>query len=72
VHRPGTLFAAGLITGEALMGIFIAVPIVLSERADVLAVPEALHFNQWVGLIVLAVVAWMLYRTSNKGIATAG
>ncbi|MGO4775048.1 OPT family oligopeptide transporter, partial [Lysobacter sp. 2RAB21] len=33
VHRPGTLFAAGLITGEALMGIAIAFPIVISTRA---------------------------------------
>jgi putative OPT family oligopeptide transporter len=71
VHRPGTLFAAGLITGEALMGIAIAIPIVVSGRADVLAVPEALHFNQWVGLAVVAVVAWLLYRTSNKGMAMA-
>ena len=71
VHRPGTLFAAGLITGEALMGIAIAVPIVLTERADVLAVAEALHFNQWVGLGVLAVVAWLLYRSSMKAGAAA-
>ena len=66
VHRPGTLFAAGLITGEALMGIAIAVPIVVTERSDVLAVAESLHFNQWVGLAVLAVVAWMLYRSSAR------
>ncbi|MGY1459517.1 MULTISPECIES: OPT family oligopeptide transporter [unclassified Luteimonas] len=66
IHRPGTLFAAGLITGEALMGIAIAVPIVLTERADVLAVAESLHFNQWVGLAVLAVVAWLLYRSGAK------
>ena len=59
------------LSGEALMGIAIAVPIVVSGRADVLAVPEALHFNQWVGLVVLTVVAWLLYRTSNKGMATA-
>ncbi|QSX78335.1 OPT family oligopeptide transporter [Agrilutibacter solisilvae] len=67
IHRPGTLFAAGLITGEALMGIAIAVPIVLTSRADVLAAPAALHFNQWVGLGVLTVVGWLLYRTSSKG-----
>ena len=66
MHRPGTLFAAGLITGEALMGIAIAVPIVVTERSDVLAVAESLHFNQWVGLAVLAVVAWMLYRSSAR------
>ncbi|MBN8726604.1 MAG: oligopeptide transporter, OPT family [Xanthomonadales bacterium] len=66
IHRPGTLFAAGLITGEALMGIAIAIPIVVSERADVLALPAALHFNQWIGLAVLAMVGWLLYRTGAK------
>jgi len=66
IHRPGTLFSAGLITGEALMGIAIAVPIVVSGSADVLALPEAWHFNQWIGLVVLAVVGWLLYRTGSK------
>jgi len=66
IHRPGTLFSAGLITGEALMGIAIAIPIVVSERADVLALPASLHFNQWVGLAVLAAVAWLLYRTATR------
>ena len=66
LHRPGTLFAAGLITGEALMGILIAIPIVVSGRADVIALPEALQQGQWVGLAVLAVVGWLLYRTGAK------
>jgi len=66
IHRPGTLFAAGLITGEALMGIAIAIPIVASARADVLALPEAWQFNKWAGLAVLAVVGWLLYRSSKK------
>lgn len=66
IHRPGTLFAAGLITGEALMGIAIAVPIVVSSRADVLALPASMHFGQWLGLLVLALVAWLLYRTSAR------
>ena len=66
IHRPGTLFSAGLITGEALMGIAIAIPIVVSARADVLALPEAFHFNQWIGLAVLAVVGWLLYRTGAR------
>ena len=25
------------------------------------------HFGQWVGLAVLAVVGWLLYRTSTQG-----
>ncbi len=36
-----------MITGEALMGIFIAVPIVAVGSADVLALPEAAHFGGW-------------------------
>lgn len=67
IHRPGVLFSAGLITGEALMGILIAIPIVVSERADVLALPEQFHFGQFVGLIVLALVGWLIYRTGVKG-----
>ncbi|MGE4366855.1 OPT family oligopeptide transporter [Thermomonas sp.] len=66
LHRPGTLFAAGLITGEALMGILIAIPIVASGRADVIALPPSLQFGKYVGLAVLAVVAWLLYRTGAK------
>jgi putative OPT family oligopeptide transporter len=65
-HRPGTLFSAGLITGEALTGILIAIPIVVSGRADVLALPESLHFGQIVGLAVLVVVGWLLYRSGAK------
>lgn len=66
VHRPGVLFSAGLITGEALMGIAIAIPIVVSERADVLALPERFHFGQAVGLAVLAIVGWLIYRTGVR------
>lgn len=66
IHRPGTLFSAGLITGEALTGIIIAIPIVVSGRADVLALPASLQFGGVVGLAVLAVVAWLLYRTAAR------
>jgi putative OPT family oligopeptide transporter len=66
LHRPGTLFSAGLITGEALVGIAIAVPIVLSERADVLALPAEWQLGQWFGLLVLALVGWLLYRSGTR------
>jgi putative OPT family oligopeptide transporter len=66
IHRTGLLFSAGLITGEALMGIFIAIPIVISGRADVLALPESMHFGGWLGLIFLAFIAWLLYRYAVK------
>ena len=36
------------------------------SNAEVLALPEAWHFSQWVGLGVLAVVGWLLYRSGAK------
>lgn len=68
VHRPGVLFSAGLITGEALMGIAIALPIVITQNPDVLALPLSLGAAaQWVGLAVLFLVGWLLYRVGRKG-----
>lgn len=64
LHRTGTLFAAGMITGEALMGILIAIPIVVTERADALALPASLQFGKLVGLAVFAFLAFWLYRTA--------
>jgi putative OPT family oligopeptide transporter len=63
-NRKGLLFAAGVITGEALMGIGIAIPIVTSGRADVLALPPSLQFGESLGLLVLAVLGAWLYRTA--------
>ncbi|CAD7738793.1 hypothetical protein LMG31886_31350 [Xanthomonas hydrangeae] len=71
VHRPGVLFAAGLITGEALMGIGIALPIVITNNKDVLALPESFQLNQWVGLVILVLVGWLLYRVGKRGEQTA-
>ena len=68
VHRPGVLFSAGLITGEALMGIAIALPIVITQDPEVLALPFGLGAAaQWVGLAVLALVGWLLYRVGKRG-----
>jgi len=66
IHRKGMLFSAGLITGEALMGIFIAIPIVITGRADVLALPENMQFGGWLGLLLLSVIAWLLFRYATK------
>jgi putative OPT family oligopeptide transporter len=67
LHRRGVLFAAGLITGEALMGIAMALPIVAAERRDVLALPERLQPGPWgelLGLVVVAIIVWFLYRAA--------
>ena len=70
IHQAGTLFSAGLITGEALMGIIIAIPIVVAGSSEVLALPESLHFGGWLGLLMLAVVAVQLYRTAIRSNAS--
>jgi putative OPT family oligopeptide transporter len=69
--RKGMLFAAGVITGEALTGIVIAIPIVIASRADVLALPERYRLGEsaageWIGLAVLALLAIWLYRTATS------
>jgi putative OPT family oligopeptide transporter len=64
-ERSGVLFAAGLITGEALVGIGMAIPIVASGRADVLAF-WGVHDDNWPGMILLAVVMYLLYRSASK------
>jgi putative OPT family oligopeptide transporter len=70
--RNGTLFSAGMITGEALMGIIIAIPIVVSGRADVLALPKALQFGQWLGVLVIVAMAAWLYRTATRTTSGSG
>jgi putative OPT family oligopeptide transporter len=64
--RKGMLFAAGLITGEALIGVAVAVAIVVSQSSDVLALPEAFQFGGWLGLVLLAGLAALLYRTGTS------
>jgi len=64
-NSRGMLYAAGLIAGESLMGVLIAIPIVLSGNADVLALPEAWQFGSLPALALYAVVAWLLYRAAT-------
>lgn len=71
VHRGGVLFSAGLITGEALMGILLAIPIFITKDADVLALPEAWNFGEGVGLVIYAFIGWILYRVAVKRALTA-
>src|SRR3954471_23517169 len=73
-NRTGMLFAAGLITGEALMGILMAIPIVVAERGDALALPAGLQIGgsagEVSGLVFLAGIGWWLYRVGAR--KTAG
>ena len=64
-HRDGMLFAAGLITGEALVGIFLAIPIVVTGQRDVLAL-AAEPLGGWPGLAVMGLLALWLYRVATR------
>ena len=59
--RHGLLFASGLITGEALLGILLAVPIVLTGNPKVLAMMKE-PLGTWPGLILLVGIGYWLYR----------
>jgi putative OPT family oligopeptide transporter len=60
-ERTGLLFASGLITGEALIGILLAIPVAIYERADIFALLQA-PLGSWIGLLVILGVSFWLYR----------
>lgn len=66
----GLLCAAGLVTGEALMGIGLAVPVALSSiwpsvSADPFLLFESPPLGAWPGVAILAAVAGWLYRSAR-------
>lgn len=61
--RYGLLFAAGLITGEALVGILLAVPIVVAGRPDVLAL-WGQFISPWPGVALLMLVMFLMYKAA--------
>jgi putative OPT family oligopeptide transporter len=66
LKQMGLLFSAGLIAGEAIVGVLIAIPIVLTEDANALAVAESFQPGQWAGLAALALVGWWMHSVSIK------
>lgn len=63
-HRDGVLFAAGLITAEAVVGILLAIPIVMTGRSDVLALTAA-PWGGWPGLLLLLGIGFLLWRAGS-------
>ena len=70
--RRGLLMASGLITGEALMGILVAIPIVALKQIDIeLPIIEhftgrTMPFGGIVGVVLLAFVTLWLYLTTIR------
>lgn len=69
-NRLGLLLASGLIAGEAIIGVLIAIPIVVTGQVDVLALPANWQWGQWPGLGLLALIGFGLYRIAS-GVKTA-
>ena len=63
-EKKGLLMSSGFITGEALMGIFVAVPIFLSGNKDWW--PQFGEFN-WLGIVLfLGMIGWLYKSVSKK------
>ena len=63
--RSGLLFASGLITGEALMGILLAIPIVILAKKNISLPLWKMPMGSLVGIVLLLAVAYWLYRTAR-------
>lgn len=64
--RRGLLFASGLITGEALVGILLAIPFALTQDTNVLRiVPPDFAWAPIIGLAAFALFAYWLYRVAS-------
>lgn len=68
-HGRGLLAAAGLITGEALMGILIALPVAATGKPDVLSLGLAVS-PVWPGLVLMIGLAGWLWTLSRRDAAT--
>ncbi|HEX42838.1 MAG TPA: oligopeptide transporter, OPT family, partial [Phycisphaerales bacterium] len=71
-NNNGLLFASGLITGEALMGILLAIPIVILKQINI-DLPYIEHvtghilpYGGVLGVAVFAAVGLWLYRTAQS------
>jgi putative OPT family oligopeptide transporter len=63
--QNGMLFAAGLITGEALVGIFIAMCIWISNNPEVLSMKGELPGGRWWAAVILAGICLWIYRAGT-------
>jgi putative OPT family oligopeptide transporter len=67
IERNGLLISAGFITGEALMGIVLAVPVAAAHDANVLALFDGKYAHtKWPALMFVGVVLVLLYKLAFR------
>ena len=64
-EKSGLLFASGLITGEALIGIFLAIPVAIYNSSSVFALLDK-PLPSIIGLIVVLGVSYWLYQIAKR------
>ena len=64
-RNNGLLMAAGLITGEALMAIFIAIPLFFEQALPKYSLPSEMYANI-IGMILLVFIIIRLYKIAKK------
>lgn len=65
----GVLYSGGLITGEALMGILTAIPIVLSGNSEAIFILEEGFW--WLSAILCVIIIYSLYKISISSTSRA-
>lgn len=65
--RSGLLFASGLITGEALMGVLLAIPIAVLKPSGVHFPPWKMPYGSMAGIFLLGVIIiWLLSIAARR------
>lgn len=64
-NNSGLLFASGLITGEALIGILLAIPVAIYGSSDVLALVSE-SFGSLPGVVIILGVCYMMYQIAKN------
>ena len=64
-NEKGTIFSSGLITGEAIMGILIAIPIFITGISNWWTPLSTIKYN-YIGFILFITILIMLYQTHLK------
>ena len=77
-NQMGLLYASGLITGEALIGILLALPLMIKEFTPWKSIPTEFYLfdtaplGPWPGVVLLAGVIYLLYNVARKHQNTGG
>jgi len=64
-EQTGLLIASGLITGEALIGIILAIPVAVYGRSDILQLMNE-PLTSAIGVAVILLIGYWIVRAANK------